>query len=429
MSKSHIVYFIQPKEFKGTNVYKIGMSERQHFNRVYKGYKSGTSWNCFYEVENSRNIERIIRAEFKEQFTLHQGREYFRGIPIQMFYAFNNIALPFAAIKLHNETKTPNVEEQETLVNIMTEEIDILDESKVEEQKSNDDKIKPSLQMDESKCQTPFYCKFCEKYFSTKGNLGRHFKICKKSLLNQKKVEKIPVNNVEETEIPVVNNIITKRIKTPGNNTTTKKHKIVSGNKVKKQQKTIDNEVKQNKVPFQTSFQRDGKTFFQCNLCNKEFTKFSNYKQHKNRKYPCVKEKNPIYNCEYCEKILSTKSNLQRHLKICKLKPQTPFNCESCKKYFSTKGNLERHLKICKIKKLLNPSVIEKIIEVETKKKENNHNVIPQNFDYKKFWSYHKKYQEMMNPLLTNEPVLNHHPIIAGLCEGPTGHHEKPITT
>ena len=220
------------------------MSERQHFNRVYKGYKSGTSWNCFYEVENSRNIERIIRAEFKEQFTLHQGREYFRGIPIQMFYAFNNIALPFAAIKLHNETKTPNVEEQETLVNIMTEEIDILDESKVEEQKSNDDKIKPSLQMDESKCQTPFYCKFCEKYFSTKGNLGRHFGTCKK-LLNQsiqeniknpiKEIEIPDVNNVitEEIEIPVINNIITEETEIPViNNIITEKTEIPDVNNV-----------------------------------------------------------------------------------------------------------------------------------------------------------------------------------------------------
>jgi len=121
---------------------------------------------------------------------------------------------------------------------------------------------------------------------------------------------------------------------------------------------------------------------FICNLCNKEFTKFSNYKQHKNRKYPCVKEKNPIHNCEHCHKTLSSKASLQRHLDICKIKPISPFHCEFCDKYYTRKDTLKRHFEICKKKmnsisqpQSQTPQTIQQAIQQQTTNQTMNNNI------------------------------------------------------
>jgi len=80
-----------------------------------------------------------------------------------------------------------------------------------------------------------------------------------------------------------------------------------------------------------------------CNNCNKEFNHLGNYKTHLNRKKPCKKNTieindcakngttvpNTAHNnnntdnknvCEYCDKVYKRRSELNRHLKICKNK-------------------------------------------------------------------------------------------------------------
>jgi hypothetical protein len=71
---------------------------------------------------------------------------------------------------------------------------------------------------------------------------------------------------------------------------------------------------------------------YTCNLCNKSFTRKSNYESHKNRKKICTGQKNkikPINNtlnsnsimCNYCKKIFTHKNSLYRHISIsCKVK-------------------------------------------------------------------------------------------------------------
>ena len=51
--------------------------------------------------------------------------------------------------------------------------------------------------------------------------------------------------------------------------------------------------------------------------------------------------------CIKCQKTLSSKSSLQKHMKICK-GVSNSLECYLCHKVFSTPGNKSRHMKICK---------------------------------------------------------------------------------
>jgi hypothetical protein len=66
--------------------------------------------------------------------------------------------------------------------------------------------------------------------------------------------------------------------------------------------------------------------------------------------------------CEFCNKVLSTKSTLTRHLTTCKIKIQKenekttiestvkPVSCEFCNKVLSSQKTLKRHLLSCKVR-------------------------------------------------------------------------------
>ena len=54
--------------------------------------------------------------------------------------------------------------------------------------------------------------------------------------------------------------------------------------------------------------------------------------------------KKKIYKCELCNKILSSKRNLEWHIyNICKFEHK----CDKCNKKFISKNYLNRHLKCC----------------------------------------------------------------------------------
>ena len=62
---------------------------------------------------------------------------------------------------------------------------------------------------------------------------------------------------------------------------------------------------------------------YKCVRCGDCYNKKYAYERHVNRKFKCKKgnsspKKKIIYECEYCEKILSRKDKLTRHEKICK---------------------------------------------------------------------------------------------------------------
>lgn len=89
MSKG-IIYLIQPAELIGTNRYKIGMSKSPTLDRV-RTYKKGTRYLCIMETENSGSVELEIKSEFKKEFNLVAGYEYFEGQEDKLIFFFLDI--------------------------------------------------------------------------------------------------------------------------------------------------------------------------------------------------------------------------------------------------------------------------------------------------------------------------------------------------
>jgi hypothetical protein len=74
-----IIYLIQPKEFLGTNVFKIGRSEAPTLNRCKRGYGAGTRFLHIMECKFPRILEKKIKVAFRKKFKLARGYEYFEG--------------------------------------------------------------------------------------------------------------------------------------------------------------------------------------------------------------------------------------------------------------------------------------------------------------------------------------------------------------
>ena len=90
MSKG-IIYFIQPHEFIGTDIYKIGMSEKMGYKRVIQGYKKNTEIICVFKCSNPKEIESKIINIFTIKYKLYKGREYFQGNCNDMLVIFNQL--------------------------------------------------------------------------------------------------------------------------------------------------------------------------------------------------------------------------------------------------------------------------------------------------------------------------------------------------
>ena len=58
-------------------------------------------------------------------------------------------------------------------------------------------------------------------------------------------------------------------------------------------------------------------TIYKCDNCQKEFNRKSTYDTHLSRKNPCKLDTSIDNQCSYCDKIYTTKFNLNKHLKSC----------------------------------------------------------------------------------------------------------------
>lgn len=89
--QSGIVYLIQPEEFIGTQIYKIGYSNKSTLDRCATGYKSKSKYICVMDCVFPFKAEEVLKMEFNANFKLHKGREYFEGDEATMFSVFVDI--------------------------------------------------------------------------------------------------------------------------------------------------------------------------------------------------------------------------------------------------------------------------------------------------------------------------------------------------
>jgi len=86
------VYFIQPALAKGTNRYKIGMSQKADFCRI-KSYHKGTRYLSINYVNNPTFVENKLKERFRKKYKLICGNEYFQGDEQNMLKDYMNIIL------------------------------------------------------------------------------------------------------------------------------------------------------------------------------------------------------------------------------------------------------------------------------------------------------------------------------------------------
>ena len=84
-----IVYFLQPCELIGTDRYKIGRSSKNDLSRVLS-YKKGTRYISIIEIDNDKELEKILIDKFNKEYIKIAGNEYFKGNENDMFNSFIN---------------------------------------------------------------------------------------------------------------------------------------------------------------------------------------------------------------------------------------------------------------------------------------------------------------------------------------------------
>lgn len=125
---------------------------------------------------------------------------------------------------------------------------------------------------------------------------------------------------------------------------------------------------------------------FKCNLCQKILSSKRNLEIHKEK---CKGKIQEIFQCKFCNKILSSKQNLKIHSKKCEIveKKEEEIKCEYCNKILSSKRNLDNHINVCLGKKDKDLKDLIKKLEImdkELKEKEkNNIKLNIQNKNYK----------------------------------------------
>jgi hypothetical protein len=95
-----------------------------------------------------------------------------------------------------------------------------------------------------------------------------------------------------------------------------------------------------------------------CEYCKSEFKTKSALNNHKNKAKYClilqgkIEPKEEVFKCNLCDKLLSTKQNLEFHKEKCEGKKEKieEFQCDYCNKILSSRQGRWRHEQKCKIK-------------------------------------------------------------------------------
>ena len=79
---------------------------------------------------------------------------------------------------------------------------------------------------------------------------------------------------------------------------------------------------------------------FSCDQCNKSF----GLSQHLQTHIKTIHLKECNFRCDYCKKLFGENGSLQKHVKTVHLKERN-FKCDYCEKSFGENGSLQRHIK------------------------------------------------------------------------------------
>lgn len=89
---------------------------------------------------------------------------------------------------------------------------------------------------------------------------------------------------------------------------------------------------------------KNKKDLYECEICLKQFSDYSNCRRHIHNHYPNTNIMGRIYKCHICKKIQSRADNLKVHMRI--HTQEKPFKCDFCSLTFHRNDTMQLHKKI-----------------------------------------------------------------------------------
>jgi hypothetical protein len=100
-----IIYLLQPVEFIGTNIYKIGQSPHMDLGRIINSYGRGTLYISIHTCKNPHVLENIIKDFFRNKYKLYMRKGYIEGDGKTMFKDFIKLVDEYKDMYIMNPVK------------------------------------------------------------------------------------------------------------------------------------------------------------------------------------------------------------------------------------------------------------------------------------------------------------------------------------
>ena len=163
---------------------------------------------------------------------------------------------------------------------------------------------------------------------------------------------------------------------------------------------------------------------YRCDICNVEFTKKWNYNYHVSRKVPCkiesvdiekkieseIKVKETENTCQYCYKTYSTRSNLNKHSKICRFaKKEEIILLEIVSEESKPVIELEIELKesLSQIKEELSSQLKQELSEIKNILNEKNTESVMQTYNINNHFTFLTQIQQNTNVTNFGSEILD----------------------
>ena len=168
-----IIYLIQPKEFIGKNVYKVGFSKQTDLKRCLS-YGKGSKYISIHECKNPRIIERILIDEFNTKFEKYKGCEYFKGVFSEIYEIFNKLVIEYNSDENRDRDETKFIDNYADIENEIVE---------------------PMQFTTQKKHKNKYYCEFCSYGTKKRNNFERHIGSNKHKLKIRDEVDNEDIKN------------------------------------------------------------------------------------------------------------------------------------------------------------------------------------------------------------------------------------------